>query len=161
MARPTSGRMTSADAGDKQMNTLKLKPGDKIGVFFYNDWRGCKVIIEEIADISPQGVVTLKNGTRYNRYGQEVGALGEATHLCTVEKATAIMENRDDASPAEKESDTELDAANKKHNQVAQAAVTAAIKVLNQHGWYGDADGDMDAIASEMEEMIRDYLKEH
>jgi hypothetical protein len=153
--------MTTAVADDKQMNTLKLKLGEKIGVFFYNDWRGCKVIIEEIVHISPQGVVTLKNGTRYNRHGKEVGALGDATHLCTVERATAIMENRDDASPQPEKPVSDADAAEKKRDKVAKAAVNAAIKVLHQYGWYADADGDMDALESEIEEIIRDYLKEH
>ncbi|MFN6561259.1 MAG: hypothetical protein RMY28_015905 [Nostoc sp. ChiSLP01] len=52
------------------MNTLELKPGDKIGVFFYDDKRGTKAIIEEISKISPTGIVTLKSGTRYTKYGK-------------------------------------------------------------------------------------------
>jgi hypothetical protein len=28
------------------MNTLELKPGDKIGVFFYDDKRGTKAVFE-------------------------------------------------------------------------------------------------------------------
>ncbi|WP_373527442.1 hypothetical protein [Nostoc sp.] len=74
------------------MNTLELKPGDKIGVFFYDDKRGTKAVIEEVDKVSLTGIVTLKSGTRYTSKGTEIGALGDPTYLCTTEKAQAVIE---------------------------------------------------------------------
>ena len=39
--------------------------------------------------------------------------------------------------------------------------VKAAIAVLNQYGWYTDIDGHMDAMESEIEQVIKKYVSEH
>ncbi|BAY14221.1 hypothetical protein [Calothrix sp. NIES-2098] len=144
------------------MNTLELKSGDKIGVFFYDDKRGSKALIEEIDKISPTGVVTLKSGTRYTKYGKEVGALGDPTHLCTVEKATAVIEKaKQRQQQKEEEYKAYVASPEGRRDKAAASAVNAAIKVLNQYGWYADVDGHMDVIEAEIEEIIKKYLSQH
>ncbi|HEY9803250.1 MAG TPA: hypothetical protein V6D25_23100 [Leptolyngbyaceae cyanobacterium] len=144
------------------MNTLELKPGDKIGVFFYDDKRGTKAVIEEIDKISPTGIVTLKSGTRYTKYGKEVGALGDPTYLCTVEKATAVIEKAAQRQQQkEEEYKAYLVSPEGRRDKAAALAVQAAIKALNQYGWYADVDGHMDAMESELEQIIKKYLSEH
>lgn len=144
------------------MNTLELKPGDKIGVFFYDDRRGTKAVIEEIEQVSPTGVVTLKSGTRYTKYGKEVGALGEPTYLCTVEKATALIEKAAQRQQQkEEEYKAYLASPEGRRDKAAALAVQAAIKVLNQYGWYADVDGHMDVMEAEIEQIIKKYVIEH
>ncbi|MCC5640868.1 hypothetical protein LC593_34590 [Nostoc sp. CHAB 5844] len=144
------------------MNTSELKPGEKIGVFFYDDKRGTKAVIEEIAKVSPTGVVTLKSGTRYTSKGKEIGALGDPTYLCTVEKAQAVI---DKAAQRQQQKEEEykayLASPEGRRDKAAALAVQAAIKALNQYGWYADVDGHMDAMESELEQIIKKYLSEH
>lgn len=144
------------------MNILELKPGDKIGVFFYDDRRGTKAIIEEIDKISRTGIVTLKSGTRYTKYGKEVGALGDPTYLCTVERATAVI---DKAAQRQQQKEEEyrayLASPEGRRDKAAALAVQAAIKVLNQYGWYPDVDGHMDVMEVKIEQIIKKYLSEH
>jgi hypothetical protein len=144
------------------MNTLELKPGDKIGVFFYDDRRGIKATIEEIERVSTTGVVTLTSGVRYTKHGKEVGALGDPTYLCTVEKATAVI---DKAAARKQQSQEEYKAyvasPEGKRDLAAGAAVKAAIATLNQHGWYADIGGHMDVLESEIKQIIERYLSEH
>ncbi|NWF61745.1 MAG: hypothetical protein HXY43_21430 [Fischerella sp.] len=142
------------------MNTLQLKLGDKVGVFFYDDWRGSKAIIDEVTHISSSGTITLKNGTRYNRNGREVGALGEATYLCTPEKAQTIIEKAS-APPQDKEVIDAIDPLEKRRKKAAKLAVKSAIQALNQYGWYADINGEMDALESELEQLILSYLERH
>ncbi|MBD2303057.1 hypothetical protein [Nostoc sp. FACHB-190] len=136
--------------------------GDKIGVFFYDDKRGTKAIIEEIAQVSPTGIVTLKSGIRYTSQGREIGALGDPTYLCTVEKAQAVIEK---AAQRQQQNEEEykayLASPESRRDKAAALAVQAAIKVLNQYGWYTDIDGHMDAMESEIEQIIKKYLSEH
>ncbi|QIR41775.1 hypothetical protein HCG51_34390 (plasmid) [Tolypothrix sp. PCC 7910] len=144
------------------MNTLELKPGDKIGVFFYDDKRGTKAIIDEVEQVSATGIVTLKSGTRYTKYGKEVGALGDPTHLCTIEKATAVIEKAAQRQQQkEEEYKAYITSPEGKRDKAAASAVQAAIKALNQCGWYADVDGHMDAMESEIEEIIKKYVSEH
>ncbi|MBN3910430.1 MAG: hypothetical protein HWQ35_28975 [Nostoc sp. NMS1] len=144
------------------MNTLELKPGDKIGVFFYDDKRGAKAVIEEVIHISSSGTITLKNGTRYNRNGREVGALGEGTYLCTTEKAQAVIEKaKQRKQQKEEEYKAYIASPEGRRDKAAASAVNAAIKVLNQYGWYADVDGHMDAMESEIEQIIKKYVSEH
>lgn len=144
------------------MNTLQLKPGDKIGVFFYDDKRGTKAVIEEVAKVSPTGVVTLKSGTRYTSKGKEIGALGDPTYLCTVEKAQSLI---DKAAQRQQQNEEEykayLASPEGRRDKAAALAVKAAIKTLNQYGWYADIDGQMDAMESEIEQIIKKYVSEH
>jgi hypothetical protein len=133
------------------MDELELKEGEKIGVFFYDDWRGCKVVIEEIQHISSGGTITLKTGTRYNRNGKEVGALGEGTYLCSVEEAKAII------GKADRELETEPGL---RTNRTAKAAVRAVVRTLNQYGWHSDTDGDMEQMKSDIENIIKKYLEQ-
>ncbi|MCP6761896.1 MAG: hypothetical protein NHB32_24815 [Fischerella sp. CENA71] len=142
------------------MNTLQLKLGDKVGVFFYDDWRGSKAIIDEVIHISSSGTITLKNGTRYNRNGREVGALGEATYLCTPEKAQAIIDKAS-APPQDKEVIDTVDPLEKRRAKATQLAVKSAIQALNQYGWYANVDGHMDVMESEIKQIIEKYVSEH
>lgn len=142
------------------MNTQQLKLGDKVGVFFYDDWRGAKAIIDEVIDISSSGAITLKNGTRYNRDGREVGALGEATYLCTAEKAQSIIDKAS-APLQNKEVIDAIDPLEKRRNKAAKIAVQSAIKTLNQYGWYADIDGEMDALESKLQQTIISYLQRY
>jgi hypothetical protein len=136
------------------MDEFELKEGEKVGVFFYNDWRGCKVVIEEIQHISSGGTITLKTGTRYNRDGKEVGALGEGTYLCSVEEAKTIIDKVDGKLETEPGLRT---------NRTARAAVRAVVKTLNQYGWHsgvgGESDGNMEQMKSEIENIIKKYLE--
>ncbi|RCJ20224.1 hypothetical protein A6S26_05745 [Nostoc sp. ATCC 43529] len=144
------------------MNTLELKPGDKIGVFFYDDRRGTKATIEEVDNISPTGIVTLKSGTRYTSKGKEIGALGDPTYLCTVEKAQSVI---DKAAQRQQQNEEEykayLTSPEGRRDKAAALAVQAAIKVLNQYGWYADVEGHMDVMEAEIEQIIKKYLSEH
>ncbi|WP_026736146.1 hypothetical protein [Fischerella sp. PCC 9605] len=140
------------------MNTLELKIGDKVGVFFHDDWRGSKAIIDEVIHISSSGTITLKNGTRYNRNGREVGALGEATYLCTPEKAQAIINK---ASALSQDKEAIDDPLEKRRNKAAKLAVKSAIQGLNQYGWYADINGEMDALESELQQTILSYLERY
>jgi hypothetical protein len=144
------------------MNTSELKPGDKIGVFFYDGTRGTKALIEEVAKVSPTGVVTLKSGTRYTPKGKEIGALGDPTHLCTVEKAQSVIDKAAQRKQ-QKEEDYKayLASPEGRRDKAAALAVQSAIKTLNQYGWYADVDGHMDALESEIEQIIKKYLSEH
>ncbi|NEU77564.1 hypothetical protein [Nostoc sp. UIC 10630] len=143
------------------MNTLELKSGDKIGVFFYDDKRGTKAVIEEVIHISSSGTITLKNGTRYNRNGREVGALGEGTYLCTVEKAQAVIEKAAQRQQQKEEYKAYLASPEGRCDKAAALAVNAAIKALNQYGWYADVDGRMDVMELEIEQIIKKYVSEH
>ncbi|MEH2212959.1 hypothetical protein [Nostoc sp.] len=144
------------------MNTLELKPGDKIGVFFYDDKRGTKAVIEEVIHISSSGTITLKNGTRYNRNGREVGALGEGTYLCTTEKAQAVIKKAEQRKQQkEEEYKAYIASPEGRRDKAAASSVNAAIKALNQYGWYADVDGHMDAMESEIEQIIKKYVSEH
>lgn len=144
------------------MNTLQLNPGDKIGVFFYDDKRGTKAVIEEIAKVSPTGIVTLKSGTRYTSQGKEIGALGDPTYLCTVEKATAVIEKAEQRQQQNKEEyKAYLASPEGRRDKAATLAVKAAIKSINQYGWYADVDGHMDVMEAEIEQIIKKYLSEH
>jgi hypothetical protein len=144
------------------MNTLELKPGDKIGVFFYDDRRGTKAKIEEIEQVSPTGVVTLTSGTRYNQQGKEVGALGDPTYLCTIEKAQMLI---DKAWESKQQKLTEyneyLASPEGKRANAASEALKALIQTLNQHGWWSDEDGHMDVLESEIKLLLDRYLSEH
>lgn len=74
------------------MNTLELKPGDKVGIFYYDSVRiGTKAEIEVIERISPTGQVTLSNGKRYTSDGKEIGAV-EPSYLWTLDKIQPILE---------------------------------------------------------------------
>ncbi|PHJ59059.1 hypothetical protein VF14_13455 [Nostoc linckia z18] len=142
------------------MNTLELKTGDKIGVFFYDDKRGTKAVIDEVIHVSSSGTITLKNGTRYNRNGREVGALGEATYLCTPEKAQSIIDKA--SAPAQdKEVIDTIDPLEERRNKAAKLAVKSVIHALNQYGWYADIDGHMDVMEAGIEQIIKKYLSEH
>ena len=79
------------------MNTLELKPGDKIGIFYHDDRRGAKARISEVKKVSPTGQVTLISGKRYASNRKEMGIDAiDATYLCTVEKATAVMQKAEE-----------------------------------------------------------------
>lgn len=145
------------------MNTLELKPNQKIGVFYHDDNRGAKAKIEEIAKVSPTGYVTLKNGKRYNPKGYEVGIeIIDATFLCSVEKAQAII----DKSLALKQKREEeykayLATPEGQRKLAVQEAVASVIQILNKYGWYSDEHGHMDVMESEIKQIIERYLSEH
>lgn len=143
------------------MNTLELKPGDKIGVFYYDDRRGSKAEIGVVAKVSPTGQVTLCDGKRYTPSGKEIGAV-EPSYLCQVERAQEVM---DKSWQSQQRRDAErqayLASPEGRSTTAARAAMKAAITALNQHGWYADVDGKMDAIECEIEEKILSYLKQY
>ena len=144
------------------MNTLELKPGDKIGVFVHDDRRGSKARIDEIKKISPTGQVSLISGKRYTSEGKEIGAGGDPTYLCTVEKATAVMQKAEEhKKQREVELKEYLASPEGKRKTAEREAVRALIKVLNQHGWYADEHGHMDVMESEIEQIVRKYVGEH
>ncbi|MBW4599719.1 MAG: hypothetical protein KME29_08895 [Calothrix sp. FI2-JRJ7] len=144
------------------MNTLELKPGNKVGIFFYDDARGSKAEIHEVEKVSPKGLVTLKDGTRYNAKGKEIGAYTDATYLCSVEKATSIIEKSAlRKGKTESEYQAYLESPKGKRETCAREAVGALIKVLNQHGWYADVDGHLDVMESEIRHKVEKYLSEH
>ncbi|NJO64898.1 MAG: hypothetical protein HC836_44300 [Richelia sp. RM2_1_2] len=144
------------------MNTLELKPGEKIGVFVYNDKRGSKARIDEIEKISPTGQVTLKSGKRYTSKGKEIVSGGDPTYLCSVEEATAVIEKAEERKKQkEEERIAYLASPEGKRKTACIEAVSALIKVLNQHGWYTDEHGHMDVMESEIEQIVRKYVNEH
>lgn len=144
------------------MDTLELKPRDKIGVFVYDDRRGSKARIDEIEKISPTRQITLKSGKRYTSEGKEIGAGSEPTYLCSLEKATALIQKAQERKKEkEKERIAYLASAEGKRNTAQREAVSALIKVLNQHGWYADIDGHMDVMESEIEQIVSKYVSEH
>lgn len=144
------------------MDTLELKPEDKIGVFVYDDRRGSKARIDEIEKISPTGQVTLKSGKRYTSEGKEIGAGSDPTYLCSVEKATAVIKK---AQESKKDKEVEriayLESPEGKGKTAAKEAVSALIKVLNQRGWYADVDGRMDVMEAEIEQIVSKYVSQH
>lgn len=144
------------------MNTLELKPNQKIGVFYYDDNRGAKAKIEEIAKVSPTGYVTLKNGTRYNPKGYEVGIeIIDATFLCSVEKAQAIIDKALAKKQKKEEEYKAYLATPEGQRQLAiQEAVEAVIQILNKYGWYADEHGHMDTLESEIRILIKQYVSE-
>ncbi|MEA5569903.1 hypothetical protein [Calothrix sp. UHCC 0171] len=146
------------------MDSFQLKIGERIGVFFYDDWRGSKAVIDEIEDISVIGTVTLKSGIRYNKLGQQVGALGEGTSLCTVEKAQEIInksslktentsENEEDKS-GDNLVEKKRDRISQTNHYAAKLAAQSAIKILNQHGLFNSADANIDVLATKIEQLI-------
>ena len=145
------------------MNTLKLKPEDKIGVFYHDDRRGAKATIDEVKKVSPTGQVTLISGKRYASNGKEMGIDAiDATYLCTVERATAVMEKAEQRKKQrEEERKAYLATPKGKRETAEKEAVSALIKILNQHGWYADVDGHMDVMESEIEQIVRRYVSEH
>ncbi len=143
------------------MNTLELKPGQQIGVFYYDDRRGSKAEIGIVAKILPSGQVTLSNGKRYTSEGKEIGAV-EPSYLCLIERAQEVISK----AMARQELIDALALADRaspqgKRDYSARAAVKAAITALNQHGWYADVNGEMDVMESEIEQKIRSYLERH
>lgn len=48
-----------------------------------------------------------------------------------------------------------------RRKQAVNDTAKAAIATLNQHGWYGDVDGHMDVIESEIKQIIERYVSEH
>jgi hypothetical protein len=143
------------------METLKLKPNQKIGVLYYETKDKAKAAIEEVAKVSPTGIVTLKNGVRYTSRGNEIGAV-EPTYLCSVERAQEVI-NKALTHQREKEQKQKayLSSPEGKRNTAAKAAAEAVIQVLNQHGWYTDIDGHMDVMESEIESLVSDYVSKH
>jgi hypothetical protein len=143
-------------------NILELKPGDKVGVFFYDGARGSKAEIHEVKNVTPKGFVTLGDGTRYNNRGKEIGAYGDATYLCSVEKATNIIEKAQQRKQHKQlEHQAYLASPEGKRETCAREAVGALIKVINQYGWYADVDGHLDVMESEIKQKVEKYLSEH
>ncbi len=141
------------------MDTFELKVGDKIGVFFYDDWRGSKAIFDEIEDISANGTVTLTSGIRYNKLGREVGALGEGTYLCSIEKAQQTID-KSCLKKEKKENNSILDTLQKRRNKASNLAAQSAIRILDQYGYFNTANGDIDTLAGEIEKLIISYLEQ-
>jgi hypothetical protein len=143
------------------MDTLELKPGDKIGIFFYDDKRGTKVKIEEIERVSPTGIVTFASGTRYNQQGKQIGALSDPTYLCTVQKAQMLIDKVNSSKQQKlNEYNAYLASPEGKRTNATSEAVKALIQVLNQHGWWSDEDGHMDLLESEIKLLLEKYLSE-
>jgi hypothetical protein len=145
------------------MNTLELKPGDKIGVFYHDDRRGAKARISEVKKVSLTGQVTLISGKRYASNRKEMGIDAiDATYLCTVEKATAVMQKAEELKKQrEEERKAYLATPEGKRETAEKEAVSALIKTLNTFGWYADVDGHMDVMESEIEQIVRKYVNEH
>ncbi|MFL9456040.1 MULTISPECIES: hypothetical protein [Nostocales] len=145
------------------MNTLELKPGQKIGVFYYNDRRGSKAAIEEVAKVSPTGYVTLKNGKRYTPKGKEVGDERlSPPRLCSVEEAQSIIQKAEDKQrQREAERQAYLASPQGKRDAAVNESVRSAIATLNSLGWYSDIDGEMDVLESELKQKIKAYLERH
>ncbi len=144
------------------MNTNVLKPGQQIGVFYYDDRRGSKAEIGIVAKVTTQGQVTLSNGKRYTPEGKEIGALGEPSYLCSIERAQEVISKAIARQEQRDALDALLNASPEgKRDYSARAAVKAAITALNQHGWYADVNGEMDVMESEIEQKIRSYLERH
>ncbi len=143
------------------MDTFELKVGDKIGVYFYDDWRGSKAIIDEVEDISANGTVTLTSGIRYNKLGREVGALGEGTSLCTVEKAQKTIDKSclEKGNKRNKENNSIVDTLKTRQDKASRVASQSAIRILNQYGYFNSANDDIDALETEIEELIISYLE--
>ncbi|PAX52153.1 hypothetical protein [Brunnivagina elsteri] len=140
------------------MDTFELKVGDTIGVFFYDDWRGSKAVIDEIEDISANGTVTLTSGIRYNKLGREVGALGEGTYLCSIEKAQKAIE-KSCLKKEKKEDNSIIDTLHKRRDKASKLATISAIRILHQYGYFNTANSDIDTLESEIEGLITSYLE--
>ena len=116
------------------MNTLELKPGQQIGVLYYDDRRGSKAEIGIVAKILPSGQVTLSNGKRYTSEGKEIGTV-EPSYLCSIARAQEVI-SKAIARQEQRDALVELINASPegKRDYSARAAVKAAITALNQHG---------------------------
>lgn len=144
------------------MNTLELKPGDKVGIFYYDSVRiGTKAEIGVVDRISPTGQVTISNGKRYTSNGKEIGAV-EPSYLWTLDKIQPILE-KIEAKKRFDEAERQVTQASLegKRKQAVNDTVKAAIATLNQYGWYGDVDGHMDVMESEIKQIIERYVSEH
>lgn len=144
------------------MNTLELKPGDKVGIFYYDSVRmGTKAEIEVIERISPTGQVTLSNGKHYTSNGKEIGAV-EPSYLWTLDKIQPILEKIETLErQKEAERQAYLASPEYRRKQAVNGSVKAAIAALNQYGWYTDIDGHMDVMESEIKQIIERYVSEH
>jgi hypothetical protein len=86
----------------------------------------------------------------------------DATYLCTVEKATAVMQKAEELKKQrEEERKAYLATPEGKRETAEKEAVSALIKTLNTFGWYADVDGHMDVMESEIEQIVRKYVNEH
>lgn len=141
------------------MQIQDLKVGDKIGVFFYDDWRGRKATIETVTHISSTGTITVSSGTRYTYQGREVGALGDATYLCSVSKAEEIIA-RDGIRHQESPVVDELEIRENRLIKLSQLAADNAIKILHQHGYYNDKSGKLAEVESKIAVIVQEYLEE-
>ena len=146
------------------MNTLELKPGDKVGVLTYGFSHSVIIDVEfaEVKSISAKGYATLVSGVRYTPQGKEINARHYHTYICNLERAqeilisiTAKKQQKEDARAAYLNSDMGL------RDTACREAVKALIQVLNQHGWWSDEDGHMDVLESEIELRVERYLSEH
>ena len=72
------------------MELSEIKPGQKIGVFYYDHRSGAQAEIGEVAKLSLSGQVTLTDGKRYTAKGKKVGDI-DPSYLCSVERVKKIM----------------------------------------------------------------------
>lgn len=141
------------------MQIHDLKVGDKIGVFFYDDWRGRKATIETVTHISSTGTITVSSGTRYTYQGREVGALGDATYLCSVSQAEEIIA-RDGTKYQESPVVDELEIRENRLIKLSQLAADNAIRILHQYGYYKDKSGKLAEVESKIAAIVQEYLEE-
>ncbi len=146
------------------MNTLELKPGDKVGILTYGFSQSEVIDVEfgVVKSISAKGYVTLVGDVRYTPQGKEINARHYHTYICNLERAqeiyysiTAKKQQKEVRSAAYLNSDMGL------RDTACREAVKALIQVLNQHGWWSDEDGHMDVLESEIELRVERYLSEH
>lgn len=140
------------------MKLVDLQIGDEVGVFFYDDWRGSKATVETVSHISSTGTITVSSGVRYTYQGREVGALGDASYLCSLEKAQEIIDKGSLRTDRDFPTVDPEEIKERKYNKVSQQAAKNAIRVLNQYGWYSDLDGKLDQVESQIADMIKAYL---
>ena len=141
---------------------MEIRAGQEIGVFYYDNKKGSKATIEVIKAVTPSGYVSLQNGKRYTPRGKEINSLGPATHLCSVERARAIIDKAIHAAQEREERQQAFLATPEGRRKAAvELAVEAAIETLNQYGWYADEHGHMDNMQFELKKIIVDYVNNH
>lgn len=147
------------------MNDLikNIQPGCDIGVI-YEGFMQKKPRIEKVKSLSPKGYVTLETGERFTPNGYRIGdrelADGRYTRLCSVEQAQEVIaQNEFKQQEKEERLRQWKESPEGKREDAVRSAVAAAIKVLNERGWYHDIDGKYDVMEKRIEYEIKQFVE--
>lgn len=129
---------------------------NKVGVFYYDDNRGCKAAIVEVRSVSPKGYITLINDVRYSPLGKEIG--GNST-LCSVEEAQKLIKKGERINKERAEEfQRYLNSPTGKRDSAVNFAVTAAMVALKSQGWQSDEYGILNSLEKKLTKAIEQAL---